>query len=138
MFQDDGVVAAAVVTVDLRCARYAAGNIETANPGVEFYLAQGLGWITARHINIWDETGRHHTGFFVRADFQPVETLTLFAGYADAPDTSEGVVLPTTAWFAGVATDVDEATTIRLSLGQELHETGYDRTTVTLSLTLKR
>ncbi len=138
LFQDDGIIAAAVATVDLRHARYAAGDVETANPGVEVYLARGLGWLTARHINIWDETGRHHTGFFVRADIQPVETLTLFAGYADAPDTSEGVVLQTTAWFAGIAADVDDTTTIRLSLGQELHETGYDRTTVTLSLTLKR
>ena len=138
LFKDNGFVAAAVATLDLRYADYLAGDVETVNPGVEIYLFHGHAWFTARHINIWDETGTHRTGYFVRADMQPVESLTLFAGYADAPDTSEGVTVDTTSWFAGATVEVETDTIVRLSLAQELRDTGYDRTTVTLSLTLKR
>jgi YaiO family outer membrane protein len=138
LFTDDGVVAAAVATLDLRYAAYAAGDVETANPGLEVYLLKGRAWIAARHINIWDERGVHRTGFFVRADAQPIESLTLFAGYADAPDTSDGVTVDTTGWFCGAAVDIEDGTTVRLALAQEMRESGYDRTTVTLSLTFKR
>ncbi len=138
LFQDDGFVAAVVATLDLRYADYAAGDVESANPGIEIYLLHGRAWITARHINIWDETNTHRTGYILRTDVQPAENFTVFAGYADAPDTSDGVTVDTTSWFAGAAVDVDTTTTVRLALAQEMRDSGYDRTTVTLSLTLKR
>ena len=118
--------------------RRVAGDVETANPGLEVYLFKGRAWIAARHINIWDETGVHRSGYFVRADVQPVESVTLFAGYADAPDTSDGVTVDTTSWFCGVGFDADEDTTVRLALAQEMRDAGYDRTTLTLSATFKR
>ncbi len=138
LFQQRGFLAAGVATLDLRYGDYTAGDVETVNPGFELYLIDGRATLTARHINIWDETGRHREGFFVRGDAQPTDTLTVFAGYADAPDTSEGVTVDVRGWFGGVAVDVDERSTVRAVIGQDLRDTGYDRTTFTLALTLKR
>ena len=138
LLQGDGIVAAAVATLDLRYADYAAGNVETVNPGLEVYLFRGRASLTARHINIWDETNAHRTGYFLRADAQADDTVTFFAGYADSPDTSGGITVDTTSWFGGVAVDIAPDTTVRLALAQEMHESGYDRTTFTLSATLKR
>ena len=127
-----------VATLDTRYADYLAGDVETLNPGVEIYLFRGQAILTARYINIWDETDTHRTGYFVRADVQPTDAFGLFAGYADAPDTSDGVTVDTKSWFAGAGVEVEPGTTVRLAVAQEMRESGYDRTTVTLSLTLKR
>lgn len=138
LFRDNGIFEAAYATLDLRYADYRAGDVETVNPGLETYLFGGRAWLTARYINIWDETGEHRAGYFVRADALVIDAVTLFAGYADAPDTSDGITVDTTNWFAGAAIDVEENTTVRLAIAQEMRDTGYDRTTFTLSLTLKR
>lgn len=138
LFASEGFVSAGVATLDLKYAEYLSGDVETVNPGLELYVAKGRAWLTARHINIWDETGRHRTGYFVRGDMQAGDDVTVFAGHADAPDTSDGVTVDTTSWFAGIGVDVATDTIVRLAVAQEMREQGYDRTTVTLSLTLKR
>jgi YaiO family outer membrane protein len=138
LFQDDGVFEAVYATLDVRYADYQAGDVDAVNPGLETYLFGGRAWVTVRHINIWDETGEHRTGYFVRADGLVTGTVALFGGHADAPDTSDGITVDTTSWFAGAAVDVEENTTVRFAIAQEIRDTGYDRTTFTLSLTLKR
>lgn len=138
LFRDNGFFEAVAATLDVRYAEYEAGDVETVSPGLEAYLFGGRAWVTARYINIWDETGEHRTGYFLRADALVADDVTLFAGYADAPDTSDGVTVDTTSWFAGAAVDVEENTTLRFAIAQEMRDTGYDRTTFTLSLTLKR
>lgn len=138
LFTSESFFAAGVATLNVKYAEYLAGDVETVNPGFELYVAKGRAWLTARHINIWDETGRHRTGYFVRGDVQADDDVTVFAGYADAPDTSDGVTVDTTSWFAGLGVDVAPDTTVRFAVAQEMREQGYDRTTVTLSLTLKR
>ncbi|HEX8214670.1 MAG TPA: YaiO family outer membrane beta-barrel protein [Allosphingosinicella sp.] len=118
---------ATLLTLDARQARYDIGDIQTLNPGVDQYLANGRAWIGARWINIFDEGGRHHSGWLLRGDTLATERLRLFAGAADAPDTSEGVVVGVFSLFGGFAYDVNESVTVRASIAHEDRDTGSDR-----------
>ncbi|MFN3946386.1 MAG: YaiO family outer membrane beta-barrel protein [Allosphingosinicella sp.] len=120
--------AATVLTLDARQARFRAGDIQTVSPGVEQYVAGGRAWITARWINIFDEAGRHRSGWLARGDLMANDRLRLFAGLADAPDVSEGVVTDTFTIFGGAAVDLDARTTLRLSVAREDRVGGGDRT----------
>lgn len=119
--------AATLLTLDARQARYRIGNIQTLNPGIDQYLANGRAWIGARWINIFDQNGRRHSGWLVRSDLLATDRLRLFAGAAHAPDTSEGVVVDTSSLFGGIAYDVTERLSVRLSLAQDDRESGADR-----------
>lgn len=125
------------LTLDLRQARYAVGDIQTVSPGVEQYILAGRAWLTGRLINVFDERGEHSLGWMARGDLMASDRLRLFAGIADAPDTSEGVVIETFSVFGGLAYDVNERTTLRLSLAHEDRETGSDRLQVGLGLGLR-
>jgi YaiO family outer membrane protein len=116
-----------LLTLDARQARFRAGSIQTLNPGIEQYLEGGKAWLTARWINIFDENGRHSQGWLARGDLMATDRLRLFAGAADAPDTSEGVVIDTFSAFGGAAYQLRGGTTLRVSLAHEDRETGGDR-----------
>ena len=118
---------ATVLTLDARQARYRAGDIQTLTPGIGQYLAGGRAWVSARWINTFDENGKHSSGWLARGDVLATEQLRLFAGLADAPDVSEGVVVDTFSLFGGVSYDLDERRTLRLSVAREDRASGSDR-----------
>jgi YaiO family outer membrane protein len=115
------------LTLDARQARYRSGDIQTVVPGIEQYLAGGRAWVTARWINIFDETGAHRSGWLARGDAMAGDRLRLFAGLSDAPDVSEGVVIDTFSLFGGISFDLDERSTLRLSVAHEDRAQGSDR-----------
>jgi YaiO family outer membrane protein len=129
--------AATVLTLDARQARYKAGDIQTVSPGVEQYVAGGRAWLTGRWINIFDENGKHQSGWLARGDVMAGTRVRLFAGVADAPDTSEGVVIDTFSLFGGAVLDIGERTALRLSLAHEDRELGSDRLQVGVGLGLR-
>ncbi len=118
---------ATVLTLDARQARFAQGDVQSVNPGVEQYLG-GRFWVTARWINLFDERGRHRSGYALRGDLKASDPLRLFLGYSDAPDTDEGIVVPVRSVFGGVSIDISSRATLRLSLAHEDRATGADRT----------
>lgn len=121
---------ATVLTLDLRHAEFVTGNVQTVNPGIEQYLAEGRAWITARWINVFDDFSGHQSGYLVRGDVQPTDGLRLFAGFSNAPDTEEGVVIDTRSFFGGAVFDLGGNLTGRISASIEDTETGADRTQV--------
>ena len=126
---------ATVLKLDLRLANYPSGDIHLVTPGLEQYLG-GRFWVTAQWINVWDRF-RHEAGWLARADFMPTERLRFFAGAADAPDLSEGVVVETLSLFGGVSADVSDRTTLRLTLAHDDPEGPSDRLTLSLGLGLR-
>ena len=121
---------ATVLTLDLRHAEFVTGNVQTANPGIEQYLADGRAWITARWINVFDDFSGHQSGYFLRGDVQAADSVRLFAGFSNAPDTEEGVVIDTRSFFGGAVFDLGGNLTARVSASFEDTETGADRTQV--------
>lgn len=124
---------ATVLTLEARQARFRSGDIQTLTPGIEQYVGGGS-WLTARMINIFDENGEHHAGWLARGDFVAAPGLRLFAGAADAPDVSEGIVTDTFALFGGASIDLNERQALRISLAHEERDTGADRLQLGLGL----
>ncbi|HET9426812.1 MAG TPA: YaiO family outer membrane beta-barrel protein [Allosphingosinicella sp.] len=123
---------ATVFTFDVVQASYRNGDIQTVTPGVEQYFADGKAWATLRWINVL-ENGDHRSGWLARGDLMAGSRLRLFAGLADAPDLSEGVVVDTFSVFGGLAADLGERTILRFSLAHDERQ-GSDRLTVSVGL----
>ncbi|HWH23012.1 MAG TPA: YaiO family outer membrane beta-barrel protein [Allosphingosinicella sp.] len=121
-----------VVTLDGRQSRFPLGDIQMLNPGIEQYVANGRAWLTGRWINVFDENGRHNMGWFARGDVMAGEPLRLFAGAADAPEMSEGVVIETFSVFGGFSYEMSDRTTLRFSIAHEDRPLGLKRTQLQL------
>ena len=123
-----------VATLDARQSRFAVGNIQTLSPGVEQYVAGGKAWLSGRWINIFDERGRRRSGWRARGDLLAGPRLRLFAGVANAPDVSEGIVVETSSLFGGFSADINDRMSLRLSIDHEDRATGTDRSQVALGV----
>jgi YaiO family outer membrane protein len=132
-----GGPAATVATLDASQARYRSGDVQTVTPGIEQYVAGGRAWLTGRWINLFDENGRHRSGWLARGDYMASDRLRLFAGAADAPDVSEGVVTDVFTLFGGAAVAVSPRTELRLSVAHEDRARGADRLQVGMGLGLR-
>jgi YaiO family outer membrane protein len=126
--------AATLLTLDLRHAEFVTGEVQTVTPGIEQYLFGGRAWLTGRWINRFDDHGQHLTGFVMRADVQATDKVRLFAGFSDAPDTSEGIVVDTRGYFGGASIALSERITLRMSAALENSGTGADRTQLSTGL----
>ncbi len=116
---------ATVATIEARHSRYPTGDIQSVNPGVEQYLPGGH-WVTARMINVAAD-GDVRSGWLTRVDAMAGRRLRLFAGIADAPDITEGVVVNTFSMFGGVVADLNDRTVLRLSVNNENRRGTVDR-----------
>lgn len=121
-----------ILTLDARYAEYRSGSVETLSPGIEQYFAGGRVWATGRLIFTWDENGNGQTGWLVRGDGQVADKLRLFAGYADAPETSENVTLSTRTIFGGAVIDLNDSYALRLDYARDDRENSYVRNAFTL------
>lgn len=127
---------ATILTLDGREARFAIGDVQSISPGIEQYFG-GRFWLTGRWIHLFDERGTHRTGFLVRGDVQASEALRLFAGYSDAPDTDEGVVVDVRSLFGGASLDLGGRHSLRLAVAHDDRATGADRTQLTVGFGLR-
>jgi YaiO family outer membrane protein len=127
---------ATILTLDGRQARFAVGDVQSLTPGIEQYIG-GRFWLTGRWINLFDERGTHRSGYLVRGDIQASDPLRLFAGYSDAPDTDEGVVVDVRSLFGGLSLDFGRRHILRLAVAHDDRETGADRTQLTLGFGLR-
>lgn len=131
------VVGATLATLDLKYARYNTGEVKVASPGLEQHLFGDRLWLTGRFIGTISETGERLGGLLVRADIVATDRLRLFAGYSDAPDSSDGRTIPTQSLFGGAVFDLDGNISLRASFGREEHRRSYTRTIVNLGLSAR-
>lgn len=115
-----------ILTFDARYARYMSGEIATLQPGAEQYLLNGKAWATGRIIALV-EGGTVHAGALGRLDVQATPALRLFAGSANAPDTSEGMVTRVFSLFGGLEAALSPDHSLRVSLARTDQEAGADR-----------
>ena len=125
---------ATVLTLAAQQAAYRFDDVQTLNPGIEQYFADGRVWLTATSINILDGDGDYRAGYLIRGDGLVTDKLRLYAGYSDAPDTSEGIILGTRSVFAGMSLDLGERAKLRLSLAREHRYPGVEQWDVSTGL----
>ncbi|MFA5702005.1 MAG: YaiO family outer membrane beta-barrel protein [Advenella sp.] len=123
--------------LNLRFARYNTGDTWSANAGLVQYLSEDRIWVTATSINTRDEKQRFMSGFSLRMDFQVKPDLRLLGGFANAPESSDGITLRTRTYFVGAVYDVSPVFGFNLNLSHEKLSRIYDRNTVSIGLTYR-
>ena len=118
-------------TLDAGLARYAAGTVTTLQPGVEYTSSGGTVILGGRWINVWDERDTYRSGYSLRAVVAIRPDVRLRAGFADAPESSDGTTVDVRSTSLGVEVDVTERFTLRLN-GLREERTAYDRDEITL------
>jgi YaiO family outer membrane protein len=137
LYQQKGLFAATVLTLDTRYAEYVVGPVRTLTPGIDQYLFDGKFWIGGRWINVVDENGRYRQGYLVRGDLMLRDDLRVFLGYSDAPETTDGRTVQTQSLFGGIVYDVTQSAAVRFSVEYERRLQLFDRTAFTLGTTYK-
>jgi YaiO family outer membrane protein len=93
-----------VLLLDLKDALYRTGFVYSANPGVQQYFLSGRLWFTAKGINTWAAPGAQYlSGYLLRLDAQVTDSLLVYAGWADAPETDLNVTAEVRSIFTGLA-----------------------------------
>ncbi|NNG03613.1 MAG: YaiO family outer membrane beta-barrel protein [Inquilinus sp.] len=121
--------------VDGSVARYSTGTVNTVKPGVQHYLLDGRLWITGQAINTINEVGDYQSGWALRADAAITDAATLYAGYADSPETILNQTVRTGSYTAGAVVSLGERLGVRVDLLDERRE-GYERRSLSLSLSV--
>jgi YaiO family outer membrane protein len=122
------------VTLDGRHAVYGTGAVNALEPGLRLQTTDGRLAISARSINLWDETGRHRLGWSARADVVATHGVLLFAGAASYPDTEAGVTRRVDSFFAGGDVGLTRSLSLRISVDRERRVDSYRRTGLIVAL----
>ena len=137
LYQQKGVVAATVLTLDAKYSEYVVGPVRNVTPGIEQYFFDGRFWLTAKWINTVAETGMYLQGYLVRGDVILRDDLRIFFGYSDAPESSEGRTVETKTIFGAVIYEIDPVTTLRFSAAYERRPNVFDRTSISIGASRK-
>lgn len=116
-------------------ARYAVGDVETVQPNVSAAWKDRF-TLSGRVFLTLDERDDFRRGYAVRGEWRVMETLRLYAGWADAPESSEGRTVTVRAASAGAAIDLTPRLTIQASFAHEKRD-AYDRDELALALTTR-
>ncbi|TSE03107.1 YaiO family outer membrane beta-barrel protein [Mesorhizobium intechi] len=122
--------------IDTRYDDFANADIISISPWVQAYSLDGRLGLSARWVHAADDIGTRADGYVLRADLAVTPRFNVFGGYADAPEISDGTLVPTRTVFGGVSWDVNDPMTLRASIAHEQRPT-FDRTIFGLGLTTR-
>ena len=123
-------------TLDASAARYPTGAVTAIQPGLLIEIAPDRLQLAARWIIVRDEGGQDRQGWAIQSRWQASGKLGLRIGYADAPESSEGVTVDVSAWSLGA--DIDVTDRLRLRIGAVAEDRGaYDRREAALGFGLR-
>ncbi|HEV2533559.1 YaiO family outer membrane beta-barrel protein, partial [Phenylobacterium sp.] len=128
-----GAGLSAKLGIDGGWSRYAVGDVWIANPFVTLLAGERLD-LTARMINVIDETKTYRTGYGLAASWRPTPVLELSAGWIAAPESTDGVTVPVKATIVGLAWRVNDRLSLRLGGVREVRN-AYTRNEITVGLT---
>ncbi|MER8976298.1 MULTISPECIES: YaiO family outer membrane beta-barrel protein [unclassified Mesorhizobium] len=124
------------LNIDARYDNFANPGVTSISPGVQGYVLDGRLGLSARWVHAQDNIGTRADGYVLRADLAMTPRLNVFGGYADAPEISNGTLVPTRTVFGGISWDVSDPLTLRASIAHEQRPT-FDRSIFGLGLTAR-
>lgn len=119
--------------LDAAWARYPVGDVRTLTPLLTLSKGEAL-TLTGRWINVIDERDEHRAGYSLRAAWRAAPRLQVSAGWADAPESSDGATVQVRAVTLGLGYDVGPRTTLRMDAARE-ERAAYDRDELTVGVT---
>ncbi|MGX5831733.1 YaiO family outer membrane beta-barrel protein [Mesorhizobium sp. 43Arga] len=124
------------LNIDTLYDNFTDTNVTSVSPWVQGYIFDGRLGLSARWVHAADNIGTRADGYVLRADLAMTQRFNLFGGYADAPEISDGTLVPTRTVFGGISWDVNDPLTLRASIAHEQRPT-FDRSTFGLGLTAR-
>ena len=100
-----------------------------------FFFDERLGF-SARWVHVEDDQENSVDGYVLRGDIRLADTVLLFGGYSDAPEISEGTIVPTETVFTGLSIDLNDTFTVHGNYAYERRPT-FDRDIYGLGLTVR-
>lgn len=137
LYQKKGAISATVLTLELRDAHYVSGPVRTISPGFEQYFFDGKLWLTGRWIHLINEAREHHQGYLIRADALFNDDLRIFIGYANAPETSDGLTFDTRSLFGGIVVGLNDQIDLTVSAAHERRVGLFDLMSITAGIAYK-
>lgn len=120
---------------DAGWARYAIGDVRSLQPNLSLAWKERV-TLTGRVFLTLDEQDDFRRGYAVRGEWRAADGLRLYAGWADAPESSEGRTVTVQAASAGAAVDLSPRLTLQAGFTHEMRD-AYDRDEVALALTTR-
>ncbi|TPJ48337.1 MULTISPECIES: YaiO family outer membrane beta-barrel protein [unclassified Mesorhizobium] len=124
------------LNIDARYDNFADTNVTSISPWVQTSILDGRLGLSARWVHAQDDIGTGADGYVLRVDLAATPHFNVFGGYADAPEISDGTLVPTRAVFGGVSWDISDPLTLRASIAHE-ERPRFDRNTFGLGLTAR-
>ncbi|RWK15142.1 MAG: YaiO family outer membrane beta-barrel protein [Mesorhizobium sp.] len=124
------------LNIDARYDNFADTNVTSIQPWLQAYILDGRLGFSARWVHAEDDIGTRADGYVLRADLAVTPRVNLFGGYADAPEISDGTLVPTRTVFGGISFDVSDPLTLRASIAHEQRPT-FDRSIFGFGLTAR-
>ncbi|PBB22471.1 MULTISPECIES: YaiO family outer membrane beta-barrel protein [unclassified Mesorhizobium] len=124
------------LNIDTRYDNFTNTNVTSVSPWVQGYIFDGRLGLSARWVHAADDIGTRADGYVLWVDLAVTQRFNLFGGYADAPEISDGTLVPTRTVFGGISWDVNDPLTVRASIAHEQRPT-FDRSIFGLGLTAR-
>ncbi|MFC6197719.1 YaiO family outer membrane beta-barrel protein [Ponticaulis profundi] len=112
-------------------ASFASGDVQSASAGLQLRLDNDRYRIGARLIGLSDETDESRNGYALDGAWQVTDTIRLLSGYADSPETSEGVTVDVKSYHIGARFQFETHGFQVVALTEE--RGAYDRTGLVLA-----
>jgi YaiO family outer membrane protein len=124
------------LTLDSRYDNYEDTRILTAKLGLGIEPIEGWS-IAGRAIVLFQEDAKRLYGKDFRVDGSITDTLHVYAGYADVPETVAAVTVETQTWFGGVIVDLTPETALRIGYARDNRENSYIRQVINASISYR-
>jgi len=118
---------------DAAWSRFPVGDVRGVQPHLSVSHGDKL-TLSVRGVGVVDERDEFRAGYVLRAEAALAGRLRVSAGWADAPESSDGVTVKVRAVSGGGALDLDERTSLRLDVTHEMRD-AYDRDEIAVGLT---
>ena len=117
-----------------RYDQYDTGDVHTVQTGVDTYLENGL-VLSADIIGTFQETGGNDIGFRLSGRYPITDQFEIRAGYANAPETINGVAIDTETFFGGISYAVTPDLKLHLNLSNNDREDSFSRDDINVGFT---
>ncbi|MCK5166993.1 MAG: YaiO family outer membrane beta-barrel protein [Rhodospirillaceae bacterium] len=130
-----GAIGPTVATINILHKDYASGDSENIDPGFVQYFSKIPVWVSGKWINTFaKKPSKRTTGYSIKLDWQMLDNLRPFAGFAFAPESDNGVVTNVSTRFGGIIYDIEPDTSIRIDYAGEDRKGSYLRNIYSIGL----
>lgn len=132
-----GWLGPAVLSGEIAYFHYRDDDVVRLNPAVQLYLFQGRAWVTLHAIITSSAKAGWTGGHVARGDLQLNDRLRIFVGHGDAPDLSDGQIIPSRSLFGGIALAISDRVSAVLSLTRTELKGAYRRNDAGLAIAVE-